>query len=89
MVPEVAELNALRLELDLSFQEVADAMRAIGYPLNPRTLHQLIRKPHMTPNERTLFKIRKYLDHVKAGQKRAAQATGRRPSTKRPHGTAA
>jgi hypothetical protein len=78
MLREVRLLNQLRLEHNLTYQAVADAMKAIGYPLAARTIHQLIKNPNVTPNERTLFKIRKYLAYVKDGEERAARGVADR-----------
>lgn len=68
MHAEIRKLNDIRLELDLSLQDVADGMTAIGHPMQMRTLHQLVAED-ARPQERTLFKVRKYLAHLK----RAAQ----------------
>jgi len=53
---EIAELNQIRLEDDLSIPALAEA---IG--LEPSTLHRLLFTPGRKPYDRTLFKVRRFL----------------------------
>jgi hypothetical protein len=66
MLKELKVLNAFRLEHDLTFQDIADQMSAIGYPISPPTLQRMLRHPHRTPLERNLYKVRKFIAHLKA-----------------------
>jgi hypothetical protein len=65
------ELDDLRLERDLSYPALSKEMGRAGYPLGPRTLHQLLRHTNpmgrpMRPHDRTLHKIRRFLELMKA-----------------------
>lgn len=63
MVDEIAQLNAIRLNEDLSVATLADR---IG--IDASTLHRLLFRPERKPWDRTLFKIRKFLDARSATQ---------------------
>lgn len=60
----VAELNQLRLDEDRSY---ADLALQIG--IDPGGLYKILNDQSHTPYDRTLHKIRRYLDVVKAGQR--------------------
>jgi hypothetical protein len=71
---EIDELNAIRLDRDWSYQELADDMEAAGHGVPSKTLHALLTQ-RPKPYDRTLYKIRKYLEHLRTasgGRKRAA-----------------
>jgi len=57
--PEVLRLNKLRLELDLTYHEVATCCG-----ITARALHHLVTEGG-TPNHRTLHKIRAYMEQVR------------------------
>ena len=67
MLPELAELNAYRLEKDWSFEQLTTAMRRAKIEMSPRTLHYLIRRAPVDskPLDRTVHKLRKFLAHVR------------------------
>lgn len=67
-MPELVELNQIRLDEDKTFEQLA-AEVGVG---NPTTLHRLL-KTSRKPNDRTLHKIRRYLDDRRA--RAAAAAT--------------
>jgi len=69
MHAEIRKLNDIRLELGLSYGDIADGMTAIGHPMTRAALHKLVSQKDVQPQESTLFKVRKYLEHLK----RAAQ----------------
>lgn len=72
--PEFAELDALRLDRDWTWLELSNDMkRIIGAEVSPRTLHFLCRRLPVNGHalDRTMHKIRKYLAHVRAAEKRA------------------
>jgi transcriptional regulator with XRE-family HTH domain len=61
MIAEIERLNRFRLSRGLSLQKLAEHMRAWHCFVNPRTLGHLCKGDH-DPQERTLFRIRKFLD---------------------------
>ena len=68
--PDLLRLAAYRLEQDLSFEELAAAITAAGYPMRPRALHLILtNRVATTPRERTLYKIRQFLATTR-GRKR-------------------
>jgi DNA-binding Xre family transcriptional regulator len=69
MLPELVELNRIRLDEDKSYGELA---AEIGLA-DQSTLHRLLKSPRV-PLDRTLHKIRRFLD-----ERRAAEA----PKSKR------
>lgn len=78
MVSELRQLNDHRLEHDLTFQAIADAMSALGYPITAPTVQRMLRHPERAPLERTMYKVRKYLKHLRA--KRKSRTPPRRPT---------
>lgn len=77
MLPEIAELNRIRLDEDLTLDELAAEVSVIagGDPIDGSTLSKLFSDPDRRPMERTLHKIRRFLDDRKAA---AAGPTKRR-----------
>lgn len=73
--PETVELNNVRLAEDWTFDQLADDMDAEGYPVNVRTLHYLIRTmpKDANPQDRTLYKIRKYLEAYRLHERQKDQ----------------
>lgn len=67
MANEIAELNQIRLNDDLSVATLADE---IG--IDQSTLHRLLFLPGRKPWDRTLHKIRRFLDERKAGTTKQA-----------------
>lgn len=63
--PELQELNQVRLEADLTYQQLADE---IG--VDASALNRLLTDPSKKPHDRTLFKIRRFLDKRRAGADR-------------------
>lgn len=59
MLPELAALKQIRLEEDLTFGQLAERIGIEGSSLH-RLLHE-----ETAPMERTLYKIRRYLDSRK------------------------
>jgi transcriptional regulator with XRE-family HTH domain len=68
MLPELQELQRIRLDEDLSYEELADR---IGLKDNS-TLHRLLNNPDRIPFDRTLHKIRRFLEERKAAAEAAA-----------------
>jgi hypothetical protein len=64
MVPEVDALNQFRLEHDLTLQQISDRIGALGYRLTASTLQRMIANPDRRPIERSLYKVRKFLESV-------------------------
>lgn len=60
MTNELLELNHLRLAEDLTYEELA---AAIG--IERTTLLRLLQQPNRKAHDRTLYKIRKYLESLK------------------------
>lgn len=61
----IAELNRIRLDRNLPFQALADE---VGIPM--RSLHRILTTPRAKVHDRTLHKIRRYLE----AQREAARA---------------
>jgi len=72
MLHELKALDAYRLSHDLSFRALESEMSAAGCPVGSRALHALLRQRKCTPSERTLYKIRAFLDVI-AEQRRTAR----------------
>ena len=67
----IDQLATYRLEHDLSFEELAVLMTDAGYPLRARALHLLLTKRVRTaPRDRTLYKIKRFLERAKAKRSR-------------------
>ena len=67
MIPELVELNAIRLEDNLTYRELE---KLTGISL--RTLHQLLNSENPRPFDRTVHRIRRFLDARKRGGRRRA-----------------
>ena len=77
--PELAELAALRLDRDWTWKELAAAMRRAGFPISLYTLRYSLKVNRQArPIDRTLHKIRRFLQ--------ADRANARRRSDRRPGG---
>lgn len=61
---EVAELNQIRLDEGLTFAELADQIGDIDVG----TLHRVLRHPDRKPFDRTLHKLRRFLDERKTAK---------------------
>jgi hypothetical protein len=61
--PELAELDAYRLDHDLTWAQLAAEMAKADLPMSPRTLHYLVKRAPVDakPLDRTLHKIRVFL----------------------------
>ena len=66
---EVRRLNELRLERDWSYRELADDM---GFP--EKTIHRILTTRNVRLYQRTLFKIRRYLERTPPQRRREAAA---------------
>jgi hypothetical protein len=68
----LAELNRFRLDRDLTYQALAaDIEEKLGAKLSWRTLHALLNTPPDRPRDRTIHKIRRYLDVVRTPRRKA------------------
>lgn len=67
MIQELEQLNAVRLEEDLTYRQLE---QLTGISLH--TLHQLLNSENPRPFDRTLYKIRRFLDGRKRGGRRRA-----------------
>ena len=59
---DLRQLDTYRLEHDLSFRALEDDMAQAGYRVDERTLHVLLSERDRRPNERTRYKIRRFLE---------------------------
>jgi hypothetical protein len=74
----IEQLAEYRLEQDISFEQLAVRMAAVGYPMRPRALHLLLTNRVRTePRDRTLYKIRRFLEQVSRPTKRSRRSEGR------------
>lgn len=62
LLDELRRLDTYRLERDLSFRALEADMARAGYRVDERTLHALLSKSRPSPNERTQYKIRRFLE---------------------------
>ena len=71
MAHEISELNQIRLEADLSVQQLADDIEFVtGHRIERSALHRLLYTPGREPRDRTLHKIRQYLEEQRRAPKR-------------------
>jgi hypothetical protein len=71
-LPECVELDAIRLDRDWTWAQLAAAMKRAGVDVSPRTLHYILKRApeDSKPLDRTLYKIRKFLKHIRATERR-------------------
>jgi transcriptional regulator with XRE-family HTH domain len=62
----IDRLAALRLDRDWSYRQLSDDMARVGVRASQQTLHQILNDRSLTPYDRTLHKIRVYLDTLDA-----------------------
>jgi hypothetical protein len=79
-LPECLELDAVRLQKNWTWAELAEQMKRVDLAMSPRTLHYIVKRmpPDATPRDRTLFRIRKFLEHVRASRARQQRRASRR-----------
>lgn len=79
VLPEIAELNRIRLDEDLTLDELATEISSVagGDPIDGSTLSKLFSDPDRRPIDRTLHKIRRFLDDRKAAIAGPAKARQR------------
>jgi transcriptional regulator with XRE-family HTH domain len=65
--PELTELRTFRLENGLTYRALADKV-GVAY----RTLYGLLNEPSPRPYDRTLFKIRRFLESQRTPSRRRA-----------------
>jgi len=70
----IDRLDALRLANDWSFRQLSSDMERVGVVLSAQTLHQVLADRETKPYDRTLYKIRKYLEHLDAERPRRKRA---------------
>lgn len=70
MIPELRDLNAIRLDENLSYRDL-EARTGIAY----RTLYELLTSDDPRPYDRTLHRIRKFLDAQPKASKRRQRAS--------------
>lgn len=76
MLHELKALDAYRLTHDLSFRALETEMIAAGCPVDSRTLHVLLRSNRdITPRERTLYKVRRFLTIIADRRKEARRGS--------------
>ena len=74
----IEQLATFRLEHDLSFEQLAVRMAAVGYPMRPRALHLLLTNRIRTePRDRTLYKIQRFLEQANRPTKGSRRSAGR------------
>lgn len=81
-------LRRYRLEESLSYEQLGARINAAGFAIRTRTLH-LALTGRTRPRDTTLYKLRRFVDHLaEQAEKKAARATAR-PSRRRVKATAA
>jgi len=78
MLPELVDLENFRLECDWTYEQLIHEMRLKRIRLSLSTLYYLLKR-HGNPTDRTLHKIRLYLQRTKAERKRAHRSRGLDP----------
>lgn len=80
MEPDVLDrLADYRLEHNLTFGQLADKMRAAGYAVGTLALHRALTKKLRTkPRDRTMFRYRRFLEHLEAADERRRRRQGAR-----------
>ena len=75
-----AALEIHRLDRDWTFDQLAAAMKRAGSPIPMRTLHYLLKQAprNVRPRDRTMHKVRRYLEHVRENDRRRRAARARR-----------
>jgi hypothetical protein len=66
----IDRLDALRLANDWSFRQLSSEMERVGVLVSAQTLHQVLADRQAKPYDRTLYKIRKYFEHLDADRPR-------------------
>ena len=76
LAADLHKLNAIRLARDWSMRELSNHMTARGFKVSTRVLHYLLTNPDPAhrPYDRTQYKIREYLAHVRRQDRRHRQA---------------
>lgn len=78
-VPEITQLHQIRLDRDLTYDQLAEEIQALGFRMTGPTLQRMLMNPHRKPLDRTLHKVRKYLE----AQRQIANAPKGRPTIRR------
>lgn len=80
VMPEFRDLDAYRLEKDWSWTDLAKAMKAANYPVSMRQLHFLCTDAtdDHRPRDRTIYKIRRFLDHLRSYDREVLNTARRR-----------
>lgn len=69
MIPEVEQLNQIRLDEDLTLEELAGEIGDV----DASTLSRLFDKPDYKPFDRTVHKIQRFLDRRRRSSKKPAR----------------
>ena len=62
--PELEALRDLRLARDWSWRQLGDHLHDCGVNVSPHTLQRLMADPSRQPNERTLYKLQRFLKNI-------------------------
>jgi hypothetical protein len=66
MTTAVRELARYRLDRGWTLQELADQMKAAGWPVPMRTLHTALTKSRLRPRPLTMHAIERFVEEEKA-----------------------
>jgi hypothetical protein len=78
-LPSIERLKTYRLRNDLTFDALADEMRAAGCAVRMRNLHRMLTDRLQTvPRARTLFQVDQFVQYLDALQRQAVQQLRRR-----------
>jgi len=75
MLPELIELETFRLERDWTYEQLIHDMRLKRIRLSLSTIYFLLKR-NGKPTDRTLHKLRLYLQRTKTERKRAHRSNG-------------
>jgi hypothetical protein len=72
----IEQLATYRLERDLSFEQLSAEMGKAGYAIRARALHLILTNRLRTePHDRTLYKVRRFLEQVRPTKRRTREGS--------------
>jgi hypothetical protein len=60
----IERLRTYRLENDLTFDQLAAEISALGKPIKMRALYSAMTRPDPQPRELTLYKLNRFVRHI-------------------------
>jgi hypothetical protein len=60
------ELDQVRLDADLTYEQLAESITATAGSIDPASVYRFLNEPDRKPYDRTVHRIRKFLDERRA-----------------------